>query len=210
MRFKTISISTLIFIAVSLSGSQLLAQSTESKSFGQPASKTLTIVVKGTLGPILSGQDPLGADGQGGKLTVKASESLSPQKHTSNSATYRLPAGAMTVTFGSNHFQTTSPSTMTVKLTSTADVLTLVASGPDKIEVTGTAYLKTGSWTTAVLKHPTVFKPSPQTLKSAKTASGPGSKVKYTFFGSPTVLGLTGNATCSQAAGAEVPEGDSF
>ncbi len=210
MRFKTICISTLMFVAVSLAGSQLLAQSAESKPFGQPASKTLTIVVKGTLGPILSGQDPLGADGQGGKLTVKASESLSPKKHTSNSATYSLPAGAMTVTFGNNQFQTTSPSTMTVKLTSTADVLTLVANGPDQVQVTGTAYLKAGSWTSAVLKHPALFKPSPQTLKPAKTASGPGSKVKYTFFGSPTVLGLTGNATCSQAAASQVPEGDSF
>jgi hypothetical protein len=100
---------------------------------------------------------------------------------------------------GSEKFQTSSKSTMVVKLTSKANILTLIADGPDNVQVTGTAYLKTGSWTTAVLKHPTAFTPSPQKLTAAKTANGPGSKVSYDFFGT-TVLGLNGTASCKEAA----------
>jgi hypothetical protein len=171
----------------------------QSSSSVQSSSKTLTITIKGTLGPVLSGGDPLGADGKNGKLTIQASESLSPKKHTTNSATYILPAGAMTITVGSQKFQTNSKSTMIVQLTSTADILTLKASGPDGLQVTGVAYLQSGSWTNAVLKHPTTFKPSPQKLTAAKTANGPGSKVSYTIFGSMTVLGLNGTASSKDA-----------
>ncbi len=165
--------------------------------------KTLTISIVGTLGPILSGSDPLGVNGDGGTLTVLAKESLSPKKHTSNSATYILPPGAMTITVGSNQFQTKSNSTMIVQLTKSADILTLIASGSIdriKLSVTGTAYLESGSWTKAVLKHPTTFSPSPQNLTPAKKSNGPGSKVAYTVFGEKTVLGLTGSASDSDAA----------
>ncbi len=167
--------------------------------------KTLTITINGTLGPVLSGSDPLGANGQGGTLTVMASESLSPKKHTPNSATYILPPGAMTITVGSNQFKTKTNSTMMVKLTNSADILTLIASGSIdgiNLQVTGTAYLKAGSWKKSVLKHPTKFSPSPQNLTSAQKSNGPGSKVKYTVFGSSTVLGLSGTASDSDAADA--------
>lgn len=168
-----------------------------------PSGRTLTITIMGTLGPVLSGSDPLGANGQGGTLTVQASESLSPTKHTSNSATYTLPAGAMTITVGSNKFKTKSKSTMVVKLTNSADILTLIAKGSiDGVDfqITGTAYLQPHSWTNSVLKHPTTFSPSPQNLTAAKKFNGPGSKVSYKIFGSTTVLGLSGTASNSDSA----------
>ena len=163
----------------------------------QPAGKTLTITIVGTLGPILSGSDPLGLNGQNGTLTVQARESLSPTKHTSNSATYTLPAGSITVQAGSTKFKTTTKSKMIITLTKSADILTLDAKGPEGLQLSGIAYLQSGSWTNSVLKHPTTFSPSPQTLTAAKKASGPGSKLKYTIEGSTTVLGLAGNISCS-------------
>lgn len=186
--------------AVLLVASSVWAQPTAHRA---PAAKTLTITIMGTLGPVLSGSDPLGLNGDNGTMTVKASESLSPTKHTSNSATYTLPAGAITVKVGSEKFQTTSKSTMTVKLTSSADILTLIAKGTIdgfNFQVTGTAYLQPKSWTNNVLKHPTTFSPSPQNLTAAKKANGPGSKLEYTIqgFGS-TVLGLSGSASNSDS-----------
>jgi len=165
-----------------------------------PAAKTLTITIMGTLGPILSGSDPLGLNGDNGTMTVKASEALSPTKHTSNSATYTLPAGAISVKAGSHKFKTNSKSTMIVKLTSSADILTLDASGPDGLKLTAIAYLQAGSWTKSVLTHPTTFSPSPQNLTAAKTANGPGSKLEYTISGLKTILGLSGTASNSDSA----------
>jgi hypothetical protein len=167
------------------------------------AAKTLTIKINAKLGPVLSGSDPGNLNGKQGSVTVKASESLSPTKHSSNSATYTLPPGAIVITAGSDHFKTTTKSTMTVTLTSSADILTLNASGSIEglnVQVTDTSYLKTGSWTSAVLKHPTTFSPSPQNLTPAKTANGPGSKLKYVVEGSTTVLGVTGTASSSDPA----------
>jgi hypothetical protein len=160
-----------------------------------PATHTLTITLKGTIGPILSGSDPLGIDGAKGTVTILASESLSPIKHTTTSATYTLPAGAIKVVAGTNHFTTTHPSKMIINLTSSADTLTLVVMGPSGLQVTDTTFLQAGSWTKGVLKHPAVFNPSPQSLTPAKTAGGPGCKIKYTVFGSTTVLGFTGTGS---------------
>jgi len=192
-------------------GSAIWAQSNELATIDPgvvPATHTLTITLNGTLGPILSGPDPLGLNGKSGKITVMASESLSPTKHTATSATYTLPAGAITVTAGSNHFTTTTPSKMTMNLLSTADTLTLVVAGPEGLMATDTTYLKAGSWTTAVLKHPTTFKPTPQKVKSATTASGPGCKVKYTILGSTTVLGFHGTAANSATVDPVLPDDD--
>jgi hypothetical protein len=111
----------------------------------------------------------------------------------------------MTVTVGSNQFQTKTNSTMIVQLTKSADILTLIASGSIdgiNLKITGTAYLQAGSWKKTVLKHPTTFSPSPQNLTAATKSNGPGSKVKYTVFGSNTVLGLSGSASNSDAADA--------
>lgn len=174
-----------------------------------PTTHTLTISIKGTLGPVLAGSDPLGLDGKSGTVTVMASESLSPTKHTATSATYTLPPGAIKVTAGTNKFTTTSPSKMIINLTSTADILTFVVTDTKNgLLVMDTNFLKAGSWTNAVLKHPGVFKPSPQKLTSATSAGGPGCKVKYTIFGSSTVLGFHGSGASSATADPVLPEED--
>ncbi len=207
MLSKMMHTSALMLATLLVLGSTIWAQSVEITTPGNaPATHTLTIKIKGTLGPILSGSDPLGLDGKSGTVTVMASESLSPTKHTATSATYTLPAGAITLKAGSDKFTTKSPSKMIINLLSTADTLTLVVAGPDGLMATDTTYLKAGSWTTAVLKHPTVFAPSPQKLTSAKTADGPGCKFKYTIEGSTTVLGFHGTGSNSATVDPVLPD----
>jgi len=208
MLSKILRTSALVLVAMVVTGSAIWAQSVDI-AMVNPATHTLTITIKGTLGPVLSGPDPLGLDGKKGTVTVMASESLSPTKHTATSATYTLPPGAIKVTAGSNKFTTKSPSKMIINLTSTADILTLIVVDKSTgLIVTDTTYLQAGSWTTAVLKHPGVFKPSPQTLKSATTANGPGCKVKYTIFGSTTILGFNGTGASSSTVDPLLPEED--
>jgi len=207
MLSKVVRRFALVPVAVVVLGCAVWAQSVEISAVS-PATHTLTITIKGTIEPILSGSDPLGLDGKSGVVTLMASESLSPTSHTSTSATYKLPAGAITVTAGGKKFTTKSPSKMIIKLTSTADTLTLILTGPDSAVVTDTTYLKANSWTTAVLKHPGVFSPSPQKLTSATTASGPGCKVKYTVFGSTTVLGFHGTGSSSATVDPVLPDED--
>jgi hypothetical protein len=207
MLSKMLRTSALVLIAVVVLGSAVWAQSMDITAVS-PATHTLTITIKGTIEPILSGSDPLGLDGKSGTITIMASESLSPTTHTATSATYTLPAGAVTVKAGGKKFTTKSPSKMIIHLMSTADTLTLIVNGPDGAVVTDTTFLKTGSWTTAVLKHPGVFTPSPQTLKTATTAGGPGCKVKYTVFGSTTVLGFHGTGSSSATVDPVLPDED--
>jgi hypothetical protein len=207
MLSKVVRRFALVLVAVVVLGCTVWAQSVDIAA-ASPATHTLTITIKGTVEPILSGSDPLGLDGKSGVVTVMASESLSPTTHTATSATYTLPAGAITVTAGGQKFTTKSTSKMIVRLMSTADTLTLILTGPQSVMVTDTTFLKTGSWTTAVLKHPGVFSPSPQTLKSATTAGGPGCKVKYTIFGSTTVLGFHGTGSSSATVDPVLPDED--
>jgi hypothetical protein len=129
-----------------------------------------------------------------------AGTTLTPTSKTKTSATYTLPAGAITVSIGGTVYGTTGTSTLKY---------TLPAAGPDTIVITGTisvdglkgtvvgtASLAKGSFTKAALKHPTKFQPASQTLTPATTAGGPGSQVKYSnaLLGS-TVLGLSGTAS---------------
>src|ERR1700730_12290560 len=102
MSFKIVRASMLVLAIAIVLACTVWAQSIEGAT-AVPATHTLTITLKGTLGPILSGQDPAGLNGHSGTVKVMASESLSPTKHTSTSATYTLPAGAITVTAGSYH-----------------------------------------------------------------------------------------------------------
>jgi len=162
-----------------------------------PAATTLTVTITGTLGPVLSGSDPLGANGQSGMLTITANEGLSPTNVTKASAQYDLPPAAISVALGSFHYVSTTRSRMMVKLTKTADILTVVAGGPLASTVVGTFYLAPGSWNKSVLTHPATFQPSPQTLTAASAAGGAGSQIKYTVTGSSSVLGLTGSASSS-------------
>jgi hypothetical protein len=209
MLCKTIRICVLVLLAVLVGSCTIWAQSVEGAALN-PA-HTLTITIKGTLGPILSGSDPAGLDGKEGSVTVLASESLKPVQHTKNSATYRLPAGAITVKADGTKYTSQSPSKMIITLTGKADILALVLAisvEGQSVVITDTTYLATASWTAAVLKHPTVFAPSPQELTPAKTADGPGSKLKYSVDESATVLGFSGSASSSSAADPVLPDAD--
>jgi hypothetical protein len=159
---------------------------------------TLTITLDGTLGPVISGSDPAGLDGDSATVTIEASESLKPCKTTSSSASYHIPAGDITVNVNGTNYTSTSKSSMIIKLGKTADTLTFKASVDYhgvKVTVTDVSSLAVGSWTKSVLQHPTLFSPSPQDL------SEPSSNFTYTAFGEATELGVTGTASDSDAAG---------
>jgi len=173
---------------------------------------TITATISGTIGAILSGSDPLALSGQSGVVTVMVSESLSPTKTTATSATYTLPPGAITLTFDTTTYTTTSASTMKITLPAKGpDVLVLTASIKDKltVSVVGTIDLKHGSFPASVLDHPAPFKPSPQTLTAATSTTSTGCKLQYTFFGSTTVLGLSGTASDTAAQDPMLPDDDS-
>lgn len=161
---------------------------------------SITYTISGTLGPVLAGSDPLGANGESGVLTATAGTKLTPTSTTKTTATYTLPQGAVTVDVGGTTYSTTGPATLK---------FSFPAAGPDTMvftatisvdgftgTVVGTASLAKGSFTSSILKHPQQFSPSPQTLTPAKKASGPGSKVEYTveILGS-TTLGVSGTAS---------------
>ncbi|MGA2594684.1 MAG: hypothetical protein ABSH32_32700 [Bryobacteraceae bacterium] len=160
----------------------------------------ITYTISGTLGPVLSGSDPLGANGQSGILTAVVSTTAVPTSTTKTSATYTLPVGAITVNIGGTVYGTTGAATLKY---------TFPPAGPDNIVITapisadgvkstvvGTASLAKGSFTAAVTKHPRKFTPSPQTLTAATKAGGAGSQVSYTasILGK-SVLGLSGTAS---------------
>lgn len=158
---------------------------------------TVTIVLDGTLGPIISGSDPAGLDGQSATVTVEASESLKPYKTTSGSASYHIPAGDITVNVDGTNYTSDSKSTMTIKLGKKADTLTLKASldiEGFKVQVSDVSSLATGSWSKTVLQHPALFSPSPQNLTE------PASSLTYSVVGETTKLGVTGTASDSDAA----------
>ena len=160
----------------------------------------IVYTINGTLGPVLSGSDPLGGNGQSGTLTATVNTSLTPKSKTATSATYTLPAGAITVVIGGTTYSTTGTATLKYAFPA-AGPDTLVITTEVFIEgitgtVTGTASLTKGSFTSAVKRHPTKFTPSPQALTAATTAGGPGSQVKYSVpFVGTTVLGLSGTAS---------------
>jgi hypothetical protein len=205
------SSQTLRAFALATVASVLSAGAAWSQSASTPPGSTLTITLDATAGPILAGTDPGGLDGKAATATLMLSQSVSPVKHTSNSATYKVPAGAVTLVAGGKTFTNTSPGKMTIKLAGANDILTITyASTFDGLPVTvvDTSYLAKHSWTATVLVHPRRFTPSPQDLTAAATASGPGSKLKYTALGTTTVLGITGTATSGSAADPILPDDD--
>jgi len=160
----------------------------------------ITYTISGTLGPVLAGSDPLGANGESGVLTATVSNTLTPTSKTSTTATYTLPVGAITVNIGGTVYDTTGTSTLKYSIP---------ASGPDTMVITtsvsvdglngtvvGTVSLAHGSFKSGILKHPAKFAPATQTLKAATKAGGAGSQVKYTvpLLGS-TTLGIAGSAS---------------
>jgi len=171
---------------------------------------TITTNIYGTVGPVLSGSDPLGANGGTGVLKVVASESLSPISTTATSASYRLPPGAITLTLNGTAFTTTSASKMTFTVPSQGPDYVLLNAAFQELGLTvtfaGRAALKHGSFTSAVFTHPTPFSPSPQKLVSATTATGPGTRIQYTIQGLTTVLGFSGGASNTSALDAVLPD----
>jgi hypothetical protein len=203
--------SALALFAVFALGCGTWAQSSDHNNedtIVNSTTRTLETTIKFTLGPVLSGADPGGGDGKSGKVTILASESLSPTNHARSSATYTLPAGAITVNAEGRTFTTTHPSKMTIKLGSMADILTLIFTTNVRgavVTLTSTTFLESGSWTAAVLKHPEVFKRSPQKLTAAESATEPGSKVQYVYDGK-TVLGLSGSASNADTEDPVLPD----
>lgn len=200
MSFRTLA-ATCAFAALPLG----FAQAQDETTHRPPT--TLTIVIEGTAGPVISGTDPFGVNGKSATVTVLVSETIKPKSHTTSSATYRVPAGAVTVDLNGNSYQSTSPSKMTVKLGSKADKLVLTSAISVEgltLDVGVTASLASGSWSSGVLKHPEPFAPSPQTLTS------PSSTIKYSTSGfGTTVLGLNGTASNSAAFDPVLPDDDS-
>ena len=177
----------------------------QSGAGGQP-SATLTVAIDASAGPVLKGNDPLGLNGHSASLTLLASESLKSKKHTKTSASYKIPAGAVTVTFNGSSYQTSSPSKLTVKLGKTADTMTIVSNitvEPITVTVTDTTSLAPGSWMKAVLQTLSPFTPSPQTLTE------PSSKLKYSSVRlGTTIVGISGTASASDALDPVLPGGD--
>lgn len=158
---------------------------------------TLTITVSGKLGPVLSGIDTLGLNGTSAVLTLTASESLSPVRRQAGAASYSIPTGAVSFVDGPLSGASTAPSKIAAVRTSRAADVGELKTTIAVTALTGTIYLAPGSWTQAVLMHPLAFTPSPQNITAATTATGPGSKVQYTFLGNTVVLGITGAASAT-------------
>jgi hypothetical protein len=172
-------------------------------AFAQPndwrvaPANTLTITLDGTLGPILSGSDPAGLDGESATVTVAASEALKPYKSTAHSASYHIPAGDVTVNVNGTNYTSATRSKMIVRLSGKADLLTLKATlhiDGFAVNVSDVTSLAAGSWTNSILEHPGPFSPSPQNLVE------PSSNFTYSVFGETTVLGVTGTASNSDAS----------
>lgn len=153
----------------------------------QAPDTTFTITLNGTLGPVISGSDPLGGNGATATMTAKINESLTPRSSTATSVTYALPKGAITATLSNGiSFTSTTPWTMKITLAAKYDAVVFAGAGPLGTTVSATSLMKVNSWTTAVFTHPLPFTPSPQNLTQ------PHSTLKYTLAGSTTVLGFTG------------------
>lgn len=161
---------------------------------GWSAAKAITLTLDGTLGPVISGNDPAGLDGDSATVTIVVKESLNPYKTTANSASYHIPAGDITVSVNGTDYTSTSRSSMIIKLGNKADLLIFKAKLSilgQAVSVSDTSTLQSGSWTTSVLQHPQLFSPSPQDI------SEPSSTFTYTVFGETSVLGVTGSASNS-------------
>jgi hypothetical protein len=161
--------------------------------------QSISYTIKGTLGPVLSGSDPLGANTKGGELVATVSTTAVPTT-TTTSATYTLPVGAIVVYINSKKYTTAKTSTLRFNFPATGRdsiVLTTdVTADGLSATIVGIASLKHGSIPSSVLTHPAKFSPSPQKLTAATTAGGVGSQVSYNVeLLGKTVLGLTGSAS---------------
>jgi hypothetical protein len=132
---------------------------------GQNGQASFSVI--GVLGPLFEGKDPLKINGTGYQLFASISTSATPIVSTSTSATYSLPAGAVSSLFGPYSVQTnTVPWTMTITLGSSSDTLVFTGPLPDGSAFTSTSTLAVGSFPSSVLSNPVPFSPSPQDVSS--------------------------------------------
>ena len=206
MAFRTLRVSALAAVLCMASAGAAVAQTENA-----PHATTLTLTLEGTAGPVLSGSDIAGFNGKSATATLLLNEALVPKKATATTASYKIPAGAVTLVVGTKSYTNSSPGKMAISLTNAGDFLTLTyAFSLSGIPVTivETSKLAKNSWTTAVLMHPGTFSPSPQNLTAAATASAKGSKIQYTAEGFTCVLGINGAASSSSAPDAVLPDED--
>jgi hypothetical protein len=191
MAFHIIRASALIAGSILVTSGMAGAQSGDR---ALPPAATLTIVLDGTLGPVLSGSDPAGLNGDSATITIKASESLTPFKVTAKSASYHIPAKDIVLSVNGNNYSPSSRYNLVINLGKTANTMTF--SGKAKLgfvstNVSEVSTLAAGSWSKTVRQHLVAFSPSPQTLTE------PNSQFTYSFEGQDTVLGVTGTAANS-------------
>jgi hypothetical protein len=187
-----------IFRASALIAGSILATSgtagAQSGDRALPPTATLTIVLDATLGPVLSGSDPAGLDGDSATITLTVSESLTPYKVTAKSASYHIPAKDIVLSVNGNDYSPSSRSSLIINLGKTADTMTLkgkVKFGFISANISDISSLAAGSWSKTIRQHLVTFSPSPQNL------SEPSSQLSYTAEGQETTLGVTGMAANS-------------
>jgi hypothetical protein len=165
---------------------------------------TITYSLTGPLGPNLNnGPDCLGLNTFAATASAMVSSTAVPTSTTTNSATYTLPAGAVTAAAGTLSFTNTTPWTMKYKLTAKGDSLTLSGVGPLSAVVTANSALVVGSFPKTVLGktgHPSPLAKAHQ----PQPLSSPGSYLSYTvpppLSCALTKLGFTGSAGSVPAA----------
>ena len=177
--------------AAAFAAAAMLLSTTSDAAPSRVSANSFIITLAGTLGPVLSGSDPAGLNGQSATVAVTVKTALKPYRTRAHSASYHIAPGDVTVTVNNTKYTSTSRSIMVVKLSSAADLLSFKAAltiDGFKVTVSDTSALQSGSWTTAALQHPQLFSPSPQNLTE------PASTFTYTVLGGTTVLGVTGTA----------------
>jgi hypothetical protein len=172
----------------------------------------------GTLGPLISGTDPLMVVGQPVTFTGTISESLNPTACPAGvtaSVCYTLPAGTLMGQIGNQPpFTTTAASTLALTIPggSANDYLEIVFSAFSS-PITAVFQLAPNSFDSGGLIHPEAFVPSPQSIApptGAPPSTANGSYVTYCLLGilcssNTTIVGITGSTSLS-AAGGTVPE----
>ena len=135
--------------------------------FAASPDSNIVITLNGTLG-FVSGEDCLSENDAAMTATATFSSSATPT-HISvggTLVTYKLPRGAVTVSFSSGEIPNFT-STMPWKAVFSSKAQTLELSGGTPHGRLGLYIhikLKRDSWSDAILQHPTAFSPSPQNV----------------------------------------------
>jgi len=145
----------------------------------------------GVLGPVQSGTDPLGLEGQTFLLTASISPTEKPVRTWKTSSDFGFGPDVWIFINGGNPLSNLGIWKLSVTVGSSYDKVGFSGNytgGPYKGVIMGiTGYIEAGSWPTGSLRHPMRFSPSPQNVIP------PLSVLHYTPpDGAATVLGFTG------------------